>query len=151
MTSRSSCVPIRWSFLLLIAFFFFKQKTAYEMRISDWSSDVCSSDLRAAISDETNAVMRDSGLAHLLSISGLHIGLVAGIAFTGLRLLLSLSETIALRHPIKKWAAVAALLVTFFYTMMVGAPVPTPPSFLMPGLVLLARVLDRAAPPQTPG
>src|SRR3546814_1703265 len=30
-------------------FFFFKQKTAYEMRISDWSSDVCSSDLRAAL------------------------------------------------------------------------------------------------------
>src|SRR3546814_7809430 len=30
-------------------FFFFKQKTAYEMRISDWSSDVCSSDLEAAI------------------------------------------------------------------------------------------------------
>src|SRR3546814_7620676 len=29
-------------------FFFFKQKTAYEMRISDWSSDVCSSDLRAS-------------------------------------------------------------------------------------------------------
>src|SRR3546814_9119272 len=33
---------------LLIVFFFFKQKTAYEMRISDWSSDVCSSDLHAA-------------------------------------------------------------------------------------------------------
>src|SRR3546814_2769375 len=32
-------------------FFFFKQKTAYEMRISDWSSDVCSSDLRAALSE----------------------------------------------------------------------------------------------------
>src|SRR3546814_2253762 len=31
--------------LILIFFFFFKQKTAYEMRISDWSSDVCSSDL----------------------------------------------------------------------------------------------------------
>src|SRR3546814_2497296 len=30
-----------------VAFFFFKQKTAYEMRISDWSSDVCSSDLRS--------------------------------------------------------------------------------------------------------
>src|SRR3546814_980211 len=30
-----------------LSFFFFKQKTAYEMRISDWSSDVCSSDLRA--------------------------------------------------------------------------------------------------------
>src|SRR3546814_14256792 len=35
----------RWSFLSV--FFFFKQKTAYEMRISDWSSDVCSSDLLA--------------------------------------------------------------------------------------------------------
>src|SRR3546814_14533275 len=33
-------------FVLLLLFFFFKQKTAYEMRISDWSSDVCSSDLR---------------------------------------------------------------------------------------------------------
>src|SRR3546814_11646742 len=33
------------SFEFLILFFFFKQKTAYEMRISDWSSDVCSSDL----------------------------------------------------------------------------------------------------------
>src|SRR3546814_10283341 len=33
-------------FILLFDFFFFKQKTAYEMRISDWSSDVCSSDLR---------------------------------------------------------------------------------------------------------
>src|SRR3546814_3723814 len=34
---------------LLCFFFFFKQKTAYEMRISDWSSDVCSSDLRALV------------------------------------------------------------------------------------------------------
>src|SRR3546814_9813376 len=32
-------------FVIVILFFFFKQKTAYEMRISDWSSDVCSSDL----------------------------------------------------------------------------------------------------------
>src|SRR3546814_10010820 len=39
---------LRWGFLVMftyVGFFFFKQKTAYEMRISDWSSDVCSSDL----------------------------------------------------------------------------------------------------------
>src|SRR3546814_3976532 len=36
-------------------FFFFKQKTAYEMRISDWSSDVCSSDLAAAIQHWTDS------------------------------------------------------------------------------------------------
>src|SRR3546814_7160359 len=40
---------------LVCLFFFFKQKTAYEMRISDWSSDVCSSDLRSASSDAANS------------------------------------------------------------------------------------------------
>src|SRR3546814_7599804 len=41
------CVVLRDSYLDVV-FFFFKQKTAYELRISDWSSDVCSSDLRNA-------------------------------------------------------------------------------------------------------
>src|SRR3546814_18677686 len=36
---------------MFVLFFFFKQKTAYEMRISDWSSDVCSSDLLGGILD----------------------------------------------------------------------------------------------------
>src|SRR3546814_2243834 len=40
------------SIYIVLYFFFFKQKTAYEMRISDWSSDVCSSDLRAPRDDE---------------------------------------------------------------------------------------------------
>src|SRR3546814_8808691 len=41
------CIPLIFTHSLLsfLLFFFFKQKTAYEMRISDWSSDVCSSDL----------------------------------------------------------------------------------------------------------
>src|SRR3546814_11243776 len=39
---------LRFVSFIFIIFFFFKQKTAYEMRISDWSSDVCSSDLPAA-------------------------------------------------------------------------------------------------------
>src|SRR3546814_11508817 len=38
-------MPSSWGMLILV-FFFFKQKTAYELRISDWSSDVCSSDLK---------------------------------------------------------------------------------------------------------
>src|SRR3546814_3928674 len=38
-----------YSYMLCFFFFFFKQKTAYEMRISDWSSDVCSSDLQEAV------------------------------------------------------------------------------------------------------
>src|SRR3546814_17467713 len=46
---------------MLLLFFFFKQKTAYEMRISDWSSDVCSSDLRAAF----HAQVREALAEHL--------------------------------------------------------------------------------------
>src|SRR3546814_6770570 len=42
--------------LVLFFFFFFKQKTAYEMRISDWSSDVCSSDLSKPMIPETGAL-----------------------------------------------------------------------------------------------
>src|SRR3546814_2918592 len=49
-------------FLVCIFVFFFKQKTAYEMRISDWSSDVCSSDLadlvRAVVQDFRDIVSR---------------------------------------------------------------------------------------------
>src|SRR3546814_8102579 len=44
--------------MLVVLFFFFKQKTAYEMRISDWSSDVCSSDLKrdGAADDQRNLI-----------------------------------------------------------------------------------------------
>src|SRR3546814_4526555 len=42
----SICCAVSISMCWLLCFFFFKQKTAYEMRISDWSSDVCSSDLQ---------------------------------------------------------------------------------------------------------
>src|SRR3546814_778449 len=43
-----SVICVCYPFFCLVFFFFFKQKTAYEMRIRDWSSDVCSSDLGAA-------------------------------------------------------------------------------------------------------
>src|SRR3546814_4089195 len=46
--------------ILLVYFFFFKQKTAYEMRISDWSSDVCSSDLLEALGEAIKPYLQDS-------------------------------------------------------------------------------------------
>src|SRR3546814_6225926 len=45
-------------------FFFFKQKTAYEMRISDWSSDVCSSDLLDPVPKRDQAVVGDDDVDH---------------------------------------------------------------------------------------
>lgn len=99
---------------------------------------------QSAIPEEVMVAMRDSGLAHLLSISGLHVGLVAGILFVGLRAVLALLPALALRHPIKKWAAAAAIVATLLYTLLAGAPVPTQRAFLMTGLVLLAVLLDRS-------
>src|SRR3546814_4680829 len=46
-----SCSPCTAYYVVMAIFFFFKQKTAYEMRISDWSSDVCSSDLPDQLDD----------------------------------------------------------------------------------------------------
>jgi competence protein ComEC len=98
-----------------------------------------------AIPEEVNAWMRDSGLAHILSISGLHIGLVAGIVFFGVRGLLALIPPLALRWPIKKWAAVAAFAAITFYTLFASTSAPTVRSWLMTSIVLFAVVIDRAA------
>lgn len=86
---------------------------------------------------------RGSGLAHLLSISGLHVGLVAGLVFFAVRALLALAEAVALNWPIKKIAAVAAMMAAFCYMLVVGSPVPTERSVLMTGLALAAILMDR--------
>jgi len=98
---------------------------------------------RGAISQETLDAMRNAGLAHLLAISGLHLGLVAGILFLGLRGALALVEPLALRYPIKKWAALAALCGTLLYLFLSGATIPTQRAFLMSGLFVLAVLCDR--------
>ncbi len=100
---------------------------------------------RSAIPDEVLSALRNSGLAHLLAISGLHMGLVAAILFFSLRSLLALCPPLALRYPIKKWAAAVALFGSFGYLLVSGASVPTQRAFLMTSLVLIAIVLDRTS------
>ncbi len=100
---------------------------------------------RAAISDPVNDAMKNSGLAHLISISGLHMGMVAGILFFSLRAVLALIEPVALRYPIKKWSAAFAMTGLFLYLLISGSSIPTQRSFFMTGLVLMAVMLDRTA------
>lgn len=100
---------------------------------------------RAAIPDDVNEAMKNSGLAHLLSISGLHMGLVAGILFFSFRAVCALIEPLALRYPIKKWAALFAMAGLLLYMLISGASIPTQRSYLMTMLVLAAVVLDRSA------
>jgi competence protein ComEC len=104
---------------------------------------------RSAIPPLVITSMRDSGLAHLLSISGLHMGLTAGILFTASRALLALIPAVALRFPIKKIAAVTAIIGVTAYgalsgaVTLSGANIPAQRSVLMVGLVMLAVILDR--------
>jgi len=91
------------------------------------------------------AAYRDSGLAHILSISGLHITLAAGLLFVGLRFLLALCPAIALSRDIKKISAGLAIALAFGYTALAGMPVPALRAFAMTALVLVAVLLDRFA------
>ena len=100
---------------------------------------------RGAIPEADMAAMRDSGLAHLLAISGLHVGLVAGLLFLGLRLAMAAIPALALTYPIKKWAALGAVAGAFGYLLLTGATIPTQRAFLMAALVFLAVLLDRSA------
>lgn len=100
---------------------------------------------RRAIPAETNDIMRDSGLAHLLAISGLHIGLVAGFVFFAIRAIGALLPAVALYHPIKKWAAGAALITAMLYMLLAGASVPTQRAFIMTAFVMIAIMIDRRA------
>lgn len=100
---------------------------------------------QGAIPNEVLGWMRDSGLAHILSVSGLHISMVAGIVFLIVRRGLALVPPVALRFPIKKWAAGAAFVAISFYTVFTGTQVPTARSWIMASIVLFAILIDRTA------
>jgi competence protein ComEC len=98
-----------------------------------------------AISKPVNDALYISSLAHVLSISGYHMAVVAGIVFFAVRGLLALFPGVALRYPIKKWAACVALAAATFYLLLSGAQVATQRSYYMIAVVLVGVLFDRAA------
>lgn len=99
---------------------------------------------RSAIPQPVLQALRDTNLAHLLAISGLHMGLVSAFAFAVLRLGLLLTP-IGLRWPIKKIAAAGALVVAAVYLALSGGNVATERAFVMVAVMLLAIMVDRRA------
>lgn len=100
---------------------------------------------QGGISEADQAAMRASGLAHLLSVSGLHISaVVAATFFLALRLM-ALSQRLALGWPLLTIAAGAAALAGVGYTLLAGAEVPTIRSCVAAILVLVGMVLGRDA------
>lgn len=100
---------------------------------------------RDAITERAENALRDAGLAHLLAISGLHMGLATGLIFFVVRFGLASVETIALRFPIKKWAAAAALASGFFYLVLSGGGWSARRAFIMAGVMFAAILVDRRA------
>ncbi|MFT0861659.1 ComEC/Rec2 family competence protein [Ancylobacter sp. G4_0304] len=101
--------------------------------------------LRDAVPEPIEESMRISGLSHVLSISGLHMALVATTVFFLVRALLALFPPLALRYPIKAWAAVPAALAATYYLVLSGAEVPTQRSYVMTLLVLAGVIATRPA------
>lgn len=91
--------------------------------------------------------IRNAGLAHLLSISGLHMVIVCAIFFTLSRILLTLYPPIALNYNTKKLAALCAIIGSYLYLLISGSPVPALRSFFMSSMVLIAIMLDRSGTP----
>lgn len=100
---------------------------------------------RSAVSQDTLSDLRTSNLAHLLAISGLHMGLLTAFVFGALRTGLSLVPTIALRAPVKKIAAIGALIAAAIYLALSGGNVATERAFVMVAVMLCAVFVDRRA------
>ncbi|MFN3674143.1 MAG: ComEC/Rec2 family competence protein, partial [Bosea sp. (in: a-proteobacteria)] len=100
---------------------------------------------RGRITEATNNDLRAAGIFHIVSISGLHMVLAAGTIFWLLRAVLALSQMLALRWPIKKIAALAAMLGATAYCVFSGAEVATVRSLIMTLVMLGATLVDRPA------
>jgi competence protein ComEC len=100
---------------------------------------------RGGITVETNNAFKNSGLFHILSISGLHMVIAAGAVFYSVRLILAAIPMIALTLPIKKIAAALGILSAIAYLAISGVAFATVRSALMILIIFGAILLDRPA------
>ena len=101
--------------------------------------------VRAGIPEAINEAMRKTGIYHIISISGLHMALVAGIVMTMLRGAFALFPDFSSRHAVKKYAAACALFAIAAYLLISGVVVAAERSFIMLAVMLTAVLFDRAA------
>ena len=100
---------------------------------------------RSRLDKDTIETLRETNLAHLLAISGLHMGLLANLLFQCFRLILSLVQRPWSTLYGKKIAALCALFGAGFYLAMSGGAISTQRAFIMIAFMLVAVILDRRA------
>ncbi|MBR2034143.1 MAG: ComEC/Rec2 family competence protein [Alphaproteobacteria bacterium] len=100
---------------------------------------------QSRISPQTIQNYRNSGLAHFLSISGLHMSMIAGLMFFFIRLIIALIPPLSLRYDSKKISAIMAIIVSGAYLLISGMAIPVQRAFIMTFIVLLGIILNRRA------
>lgn len=100
---------------------------------------------RSYLSQEDTQNLQISGLAHIISVSGLHVGLLGGILFFVFRKFISLFPIIALKFDTKKIAAVLSLVIVVIYTFFTGAEAPALRSMIMFCAATIAILINRRA------
>nr|WP_168456259.1 ComEC/Rec2 family competence protein [Wolbachia endosymbiont of Ctenocephalides felis wCfeJ] len=95
------------------------------------------------IDQKTMDAIRDSGIAHLFAISGLHLSFVAGLFFIVFRNLFAMSETLTLKYNTKKISAFFTILPTTFYLLVTGMQISAQRAYIMVILVLVAIIIER--------
>ncbi|WP_270729972.1 ComEC/Rec2 family competence protein [Shimia sp. Alg240-R146] len=119
-------------------------QTRMPPQVAGFAAAVTTGD-RSAISQDVLESLRIANLAHLLAISGLHMGLLAAFVFGAVRVGVAVIPPLAVRINGKKAAAVVALAASAAYLVVSGGSVSTQRAFVMTAVMLTAILLDRRA------
>lgn len=100
---------------------------------------------KSAIPDEIREYFINSGLAHILAISGLHLSIIAGVVFMVIRRGITLIPFLCLTYSSKKIAAIGTIFMTLLYLILSGFGIPAQRSFIMISVIMGAILIDRTA------
>ncbi|MEE9494259.1 MAG: DNA internalization-related competence protein ComEC/Rec2 [Gammaproteobacteria bacterium] len=141
-----------------------RQKAVQDMDINRWRESIAtaltvSSDLdnvgllralavgdKQSITHDQWTLLRETGTAHLVAISGLHVGIVSGLVILVVRVLWA-SSGLALAWPAKKTAAVVGIIMSILYAILAGFDLPVQRALIMLNTWLLAILLNRDISP----
>ncbi|MBD5398720.1 ComEC family competence protein [bacterium] len=139
------------TFFEKLYFKFLNMRDGINKKIQKLTSSDTSGVIMSMMTGERNSIpekisnnYKNSGIAHLLSISGIHMTLIVGAAFFFIRLLFAFCMPVASKYNTKKIAVFFALCIAIFYLFLSGARLPTQRAFIMILFVLIAILLDRS-------
>jgi competence protein ComEC len=121
-----------------------KIKNTYENQEIAGLSTALITGLRGQLDNDIRVHFKDSGLAHLMAISGMHMGFLAAIIFFLVRYIICLIPAIALNYNSKNIAGAVTIAFAFFYLLLAGNTLPTLRAFLMILIFTVTMMMGRS-------